>query len=58
MATALDPKLTVSSNELFLSQVVQQEAPTRLLTMEGLFTEEEFLEMVKTVNQEMKKGKR
>jgi len=38
-----------------LSQVVQQEALTRLLVERGLFTNEEFLEMAKVVDQEMKK---
>ncbi len=55
MATALDPKQIVSFNELLMSQVVQQEALTRLLVEKGIFTEEEFLEMVKKVNQEMKR---
>ena len=32
--------------ELLMSQVVQQEALTRLLVEKGIFTEEEFLEMV------------
>jgi uncharacterized protein YqgQ len=37
-----------------LSQVVQQEALARLLVEKGILTKEEFLEMVKVVNQEMK----
>ena len=58
MAISLDPKQVVSFEELLMSQVVQQEALTRLLVEKGIFTKEEFLEMVKTVNQEMKrKGK-
>lgn len=40
-----------------MSQVVQQEALTRLLIEKGIFTKEEFLEMVRIVNQEMKKTK-
>jgi uncharacterized protein YqgQ len=55
MATPFDPKQVVSFEELLMSQVVQQEALTRLLIMKGLFTKEEFLEMVNLVNQEMKK---
>ena len=55
MATPLDPKQVVSFEELLMSQVVQQEALTRLLVEKGMFTKEEFLEMVKSVNQEMKK---
>jgi uncharacterized protein YqgQ len=38
-----------------MSQVVQQEALARLLIEKGVFTKKEFLEMVKVVNQEMKK---
>jgi hypothetical protein len=36
-----------------MSQVVQQEALTRLLVEKGIITREEFLEMVKVVNKEM-----
>jgi hypothetical protein len=38
-----------------MSEVVQQEALTRLLIMKGLFTKEEFLEMVKVVDREMER---
>jgi uncharacterized protein YqgQ len=38
-----------------MSQVVQQEALTRLLVEKGIFTKEEFLDMVKVVNREMKR---
>ena len=55
MAIPLDPKQIVSFEELLMSQVVQQEALTRLLIEKGIFTREEFLGMVKTVNLEMKK---
>jgi hypothetical protein len=58
MATALDPKQLVSFEELLMSQVVQQEALTRLLINKGVFTKEEFLEMVKVVDRMMEKGKR
>ena len=54
MATPLDPKQIVSFEELLMSQVVQQEALTRLLVEKGIFSKEEFLEMVKVVNLEMK----
>ena len=47
MATALPPKQTVSSEELITSQVIQQEALTRLLIEKGIFIKEELLEMVK-----------
>ncbi len=55
MAIPIDPKQVVTSEELLRSQVVQQEALTRLLIMKGLFTKEEFLKMVRVVNQEMKR---
>ncbi len=55
MAIALDPKQVVSFEELLMAQVVQQEALTRLLVEKGIFTKEEFLEMVKAVDQEMKR---
>jgi len=55
MAISLDSKQIVSFEELLMSQVVQQEALTRLLVEKGIFTKEEFLEMVRVVNQEMKR---
>jgi uncharacterized protein YqgQ len=39
-----------------MSQVVQQEALTRLLMEKGIFTKEEFLEMAKMVDRERKKN--
>jgi hypothetical protein len=56
MATPLDPKHIVSFEELLMSQVAQQEALTRLLVEKGIFTREEFLEMVRVVNREIKRG--
>jgi uncharacterized protein YqgQ len=41
-----------------MSQVVQQEALTRLLVEKGIFTKEEFLEMVRVVDREMKMKRR
>jgi uncharacterized protein YqgQ len=58
MATPLDPKQIVSYEELLMSQVVQQEALTRLLVEKGIFSKDEFLEMVRVVNQEMNKGRK
>jgi hypothetical protein len=55
MATALNPKQLVSFEELLMSQVVQQEALTRLLVEKGIFTKEEFLNMVKVVDQGRKR---
>jgi len=49
MATPLDSKQIVSIEELLMSQVVQQEAFSRLLIEKGIFTRGEFLEMVKVV---------
>jgi hypothetical protein len=58
MAIPLDPNQIVSFEELLMSQVVQQEALTRLLVEKGIFTKMEFLEMVKVVDREMKMEKR
>lgn len=55
MAISLEAKQVVSFEELLMSQVVQQEALTRLLVEKEIFTREEFLGMVKTVNLKMKK---
>jgi hypothetical protein len=38
-----------------MSQVVQQEALTRLLIEKGIFTKEEFMDMVRVVHREMKR---
>ncbi|MGA2468680.1 MAG: hypothetical protein ABSH06_30615 [Thermodesulfobacteriota bacterium] len=54
MAISLDSKQIVSFEELLMSQVVQQEALTRLLVEKGVFTKEQFLEMVRVVDREMK----
>jgi hypothetical protein len=43
------------NDELLLSQVISQEAIIRLLVEKGIFTKEEFLEMVEVVNLEMAK---
>jgi hypothetical protein len=53
----LTPKQVVSFEKLLKSQVVQQEALTRLLVEKGIFTKEEFLEMVKVVNLEIESAK-
>jgi hypothetical protein len=47
MTTPLDPKQVVTFEELLMSQVVSQDALIRLLIAKGLFTKDEFLEMVK-----------
>lgn len=38
-----------------MKQVIAQEALTRLLVEKGIFTEEEFLEMVRVVDRKIKK---
>ncbi len=58
MATPLDPKQIVSFEELLISQVVQQEALTRLLIEKGIFTKNEFLEMIRVVDGEMKRNEK
>ena len=55
MATMLDADQIVSFEELLMSQVVSQDALIRLLIAKGLFTKEEFLEMVKVVDHERKR---
>jgi len=58
VATPLNPKQIVSFEELFISQVVQQEALTRLLIKKGIFTKNEFLEMIRVVDGEMKRNEK
>ena len=58
MAIAMHENQVVSSEELLMSQVLQQEALTRLLVEKGIFTKEEFLQMVGTVDREMKRNRR
>jgi len=53
MAIGLDHKQIVSFEELLMSQVVQQDALTRLFVEKGIFTKDELLEMVKVVDREM-----
>jgi len=58
MAETMDKSKVVSFEELLKSQVVQQEALTRLLVEKRIFTKEEFLTMVSEVSEEMKRNKR
>jgi hypothetical protein len=58
MAITLDPKQIVSFEKLLMSQVVRQEALTRLLVEKGIFTKEEFLDTLRVVDKGMKKRKR
>jgi uncharacterized protein YqgQ len=55
LAPPVEPKQVVPFEELLMSQVVQQEALTRLLVEKGIFTKEKFLEMVRVVDREMKR---
>ena len=55
MAIALDPKRIVLNDESLLSQVVSQEAIIRLLVEKGVFTKDEFLEIVNVANLDMAK---
>ena len=55
MSIPLDPKQIVSFEELLMSQVIAQEALTRLLVEKGIFTKEEFLGVVRVVEREMKR---
>jgi hypothetical protein len=56
MEFGLDPKQVGSFEELLMSQVVQQEALSRLFVEKGIFTKVEFLDMVKVVDRERKKS--
>jgi hypothetical protein len=51
----LIPRQIVSFEELLMSQVVSQEALIRLLVEKGIFTKEEFSEMVRVVDREIKR---
>jgi len=53
----VDSKQGVTTQEIVMSQVIQQDVLTRLFVEKGIFSKEEFLEMVRVVNKEMKKAK-
>ena len=57
MAIPLDPKQLVSFEEVLTSQMVSQDALIRLLIEKGIFSKDEFLEIVKAVDREMKRWK-
>jgi hypothetical protein len=52
---SLDPISEKGWGFLLKEREVQQEALTRLLVEKGIFTKEEFLEMVRVVDKEMKR---
>ena len=56
MAIGFDSKQIITFEELLMSQVIQQEALTRLLVEKGIFNKEEFLEKVREVDLERKKN--
>lgn len=55
MAIGLDPKRIVLNDELLMSQLISQEAIIRLLIQKGIFSKEEFGEMVERMNLEIAK---
>ena len=55
MAIGLDPKQVVPFGKLLISQVISQEALTRLLVEKGVFTKEELLEMVRLLDRDRKR---
>jgi len=57
MAIGLDSEQVVTFEELLMSQVIQQEALTRLLVEKGIFSKREFLEKVREVDRESKAKK-
>jgi len=54
MAVVFDPQQGAPIEELLTSLVVQQEALIRMLMKKGIFSKEEFSEMMKVVNKELK----
>jgi hypothetical protein len=54
MAIVFDPQQGVPLEELLTSLLVQQEALIRLLMKKGIFSKEEFSEMMSVVNKELK----
>ena len=54
MAIGLDSKQVVTFEELLISRAVSQDALIRLLIEKGIFTQEEFLGMVREVDHESK----
>jgi hypothetical protein len=55
IANHKDKVQIVPFEEHLISQLTSQEALTRLLVEKGLFTKEEFLEIIKVVNQGIKR---
>ena len=57
MAEKLDPKQTVSAEELLMSEVIQLEALINLLDKKGIISKQELLEEMKRVQAKMIKPK-
>jgi hypothetical protein len=57
MAIPLNPKQLVSFEEVLTSQMMSQDALIRLLIEKGIFSKDEFLEMVKAVDRGRKRWK-
>jgi hypothetical protein len=55
MTIPVAPKQVVTFEKLLMSQLIQQKTLTRVLVEKGVFSKEEFLEMVEVVNLEIKK---
>jgi len=55
MAEKLDPKETISFEELLMSNVYTQEALVNLLEKKGIITKAELLEEIKTLRNRQKK---
>ena len=54
MAEKLDPSELVDFEELLISNTIQIDAVTQLLIEKGIFTKEEFFDMLKRVQMEYK----
>jgi len=52
LSEKLDPKETVTFEELLMSNVIGQEALVSLLVKKGIFTKEELLDEIRKVNQD------
>jgi len=53
----LDPRQLVSIDEPFVSQRVAQQTFSRVLAEKGIFTNDEFLGMVRVVDRERRRRK-
>jgi len=58
VATKIDDKQKVSSEELLMAQMIQIDTVTQLLIKKGVFTEEEFYSKLKLVQAEYQKKTR